>query len=55
MDRLMAYSKVLEGLSAAKAQALRRDITLAPSRIDYREHAMLQWPPGPAVGRPPAF
>ncbi|KAF1362388.1 hypothetical protein EJ07DRAFT_174795 [Lizonia empirigonia] len=47
---LVAYIQVPEGLSAKEAQMLRHDIVLAPARIDYRERAMLQWPPALRVG-----
>jgi hypothetical protein len=48
--RLVTFFQVPEGLSADSAQAIRRRITLAPSRIDYRERAMLHWPPALRVG-----
>lgn len=47
---LMAYFQVPEGLSAKEAQMLRHDIVLAPARVDYRERAMLQWPPALRLG-----
>ncbi|KAH6637693.1 hypothetical protein C7974DRAFT_450688 [Boeremia exigua] len=44
-SRLVTYFQAPEGLTAEEAQALRRDITLAPSRVDFRERAMVQWSP----------
>ncbi|KAF1928848.1 uncharacterized protein M421DRAFT_61946 [Didymella exigua CBS 183.55] len=43
--RLGTYFDVPEGLSAGDADSLRREVTLAPSRVDYRDRAMLNWTP----------
>ncbi|KAF2026004.1 hypothetical protein EK21DRAFT_75066 [Setomelanomma holmii] len=43
--QLMDYFYAPAGLTAEEADNMRRRITLAPERIDYRERAMLQWSP----------
>ncbi|EUC29428.1 hypothetical protein COCCADRAFT_40188 [Bipolaris zeicola 26-R-13] len=40
--RLATFCQVREGLSAEAAQRIRRRITLAPERVDYRDRAMLK-------------
>lgn len=47
---LVTYFQIPEGLTAAEAQVLRRDVTLAPFRVDYCERAMLQFPPAVRQG-----
>ncbi|KAF1946434.1 hypothetical protein EJ02DRAFT_418542 [Clathrospora elynae] len=38
------YFTVPKTLTADEANVMRRRVTVAPERIDYRERAMLQWP-----------
>jgi hypothetical protein len=44
-SRLAGYFKVPSGIDAKAANDLRRRVTLAPERLDYRERAMIQWSP----------
>ncbi|KAF3032330.1 hypothetical protein E8E12_003854 [Didymella heteroderae] len=48
--RLARFCQVPEGLTAEAAQQIRRRITLAPERIDYRDRALLNMPAGVRQG-----
>ncbi|KAJ5063441.1 hypothetical protein J3E72DRAFT_413919, partial [Bipolaris maydis] len=48
--RLATFCRVPEGLSAETAQQIRRRVTLAPERVDYRDKAMLKMPAGVRQG-----
>ncbi|KAF5854000.1 hypothetical protein GGP41_006766 [Bipolaris sorokiniana] len=48
--RLATFCQVPEGLSAEAAQRIRRRITLAPERVDYRDRAMLKMSAGVRQG-----
>ncbi|KAF2623920.1 hypothetical protein BU25DRAFT_349343 [Macroventuria anomochaeta] len=41
---LAKFFIVPEAVTLEKSQMIRRRVTLAPERVDYRERAMLQWP-----------
>jgi len=43
--KLAEYFVVPDTLTLEKAHAIRRRVTLAPERIDYRDRGMLQLPP----------
>jgi hypothetical protein len=43
--QLMSFFHTPASFTAEEAHILRRRITLAPERIDFRERVMLQWPP----------
>ena len=47
---LAKFCQVPAGLTAEVAQQIRRRITLAPERIDYRDRAMLHMPAGVRQG-----
>jgi len=44
--RLVRYFTLPDTITLEKSRQIRRRITLAPEKVDYRERAMLQWPPG---------
>jgi len=44
-SRLAEYFQVPAGPNVTDADIVRRRVTLAPERIDYRERSMLQWSP----------
>lgn len=48
--RLARFCQVPEGLTAEAAQRIRRRITLAPERVDYRDRALLNMPAGVRQG-----
>jgi hypothetical protein len=48
--RLARFCQVPEGLTAEAAQRIRRRITLAPERVDYRDRALLNMSAGVRQG-----
>ena len=43
--RLQQFFKIPDGLSAALAKKIRKSVTLAPERRDYRDRALYRQPP----------
>ncbi|KAF2797239.1 hypothetical protein K505DRAFT_358599 [Melanomma pulvis-pyrius CBS 109.77] len=45
-DKLRHFFKVPNGITSAKAQTIRREVTMASSRVDYVDRALYGLPPG---------
>ena len=50
-DRLLSYTDVPEGLTAEQARQIRRDVTLAKSRKDYRDRNLLFQSPSRRIAK----